>query len=420
MIQGKTNAAFVRKMVPHAVPLPVLAPRHIVGAKKSMNISMANLSIQLLLYAAAWLAVAISVKLHRQASLMWSFSWVLTAAATAIVVFQPAFLAGMVDPVVNTLIMSAFFAVYRGLVIFSGSQVSNSVLSVAYLGLVAIELARWLRPELTEIRVWLFTIAFSGPVAAIVGLLWNNAPAWFKRRYVAQIVLVLPAVLTLAVFVTRALVTSFYPQPVEANLETGSTFNLLSATAFLVFLGFFNFSLFALVLGALIAQLDTLSSKDQLTGLNNRRIMLEQMSFEHARFLRGGPSYAMVMMDLDYFKTINDRHGHLVGDEVLRGVSARLKLAMRDADLIARFGGEEFLLLLPNTELDGACKQAERMRNVIGAEPIATSAGELSITLSAGVTLARIIDVDETQVMARTDRALYLAKAQGRNCLRVS
>jgi len=385
-----------------------------------MNISLANLSIQLVLYAAAWLAVGISIRLHRKASLMWSFSWLLTALATAIVVAQPVALAGVVDPVVNVLVLSAFFAIYRGLVLFAGQRLSSRVLVGSYLGLVAIECARWLRPDWLELRVWLFTVAFSVPVAAIVRLLWSNAPAWFKRRYVAQLVLVLPALLTLGVFLTRALVTSFSPQPVEAHLETGSAFNLLSASAFLVFLGFFNFSLFTLVLGALIGQLDTLSSKDQLTGLNNRRLMLEQLASEHARFLRGGRPYAMVMMDLDFFKSVNDRYGHLVGDEVLRGVAARLKLAMRDADLVARFGGEEFLLLLPNTELDGACKQAERLRAVIGAEPIGTSAGALSITISAGVTLSRLIDVDETQVMARTDRALYLAKAQGRNCLRVA
>jgi diguanylate cyclase (GGDEF)-like protein len=384
-----------------------------------MNISMVNLSIQLVLYAAAWLAVGISVKLHRQASLSWALSWLLTAAASAMLVFKPAFLAGVLDPIVNTLVMSAFIGIYGGLVRFAGGQLSKSVISTAYLGLVAIELARWLRPELTDIRVWLFTIAFSGPIAAIIGLLWAHSPDWFKRRYVAQLVLVFPAVLTLTVFLTRALVTSFYPQPVDTHLDTDSTFNLLSATAFLVFLGFFNFSLFALVLGSLIAKLDTLSSKDQLTGLNNRRIMIEQLATEHARFLRGGQPYAMVMMDLDHFKSINDRYGHLVGDDVLRGVTTRLKQAMRDSDLIARFGGEEFLLFLPNTELDGACKQAERMRAVIGAAPIMTSAGELTVTISAGVTLSRLIDVDETQVMARTDRALYLAKSQGRNCLRV-
>jgi len=210
------------------------------------------------------------------------------------------------------------------------------------------------------------------------------------------------------------------PESGGFQFEEATAFIIGTTTAFQVFLALFNYSLFSLVLGSLIQRLHKLSTQDQLTGLGNRRVMLEQLDSTHADFLRDGQSYALVMMDLDHFKHVNDRLGHLAGDKALRTIARRLRGAMRDGDHIARMGGDDFLLLLPRTDLAHACKQAEHIRAAVAGEPISTSRGALSVSLSMGVTVARQVDVDSTGALARVDTALQQARSQGRNCLRVA
>ncbi len=123
---------------------------------------------------------------------------------------------------------------------------------------------------------------------------------------------------------------------------------------------------------------------------------------------------AMIMADIDYFKTVNDRYGHLTGDQVLVSFSRLLKISSRIEDIVARFGGEEFILLIPNTSLDQATKLAERLRadTEEATVPIPTN-----ITASFGVTRLLAEDTQES-LIARADRALYAAKEAGRNRVR--
>jgi diguanylate cyclase (GGDEF)-like protein len=124
----------------------------------------------------------------------------------------------------------------------------------------------------------------------------------------------------------------------------------------------------------------------------------------------------LAMADLDLFKIVNDTHGHLVGDSVLRGVAARIQSAVRDVDTVGRYGGEEFVIILDRTSAATARKIAERVRRRVAAEPINVSGREFRMTLSLGLARARAGDTIES-LIARADAALYRAKEAGRNCV---
>ena len=153
---------------------------------------------------------------------------------------------------------------------------------------------------------------------------------------------------------------------------------------------------------------------DPLTGLLNRRAMDAELTIARARAIRHEQPYALMMADLDHFKRVNDAHGHEVGDEVLVELAHRLERTVRTEDRVARWGGEEFLLLVQDADEKGAMNVAEKIRRVVAQTPFATSAGALQITLSVGLAI-----YDEAtpadDLVAQADHALYQAKQNGRN-----
>lgn len=169
------------------------------------------------------------------------------------------------------------------------------------------------------------------------------------------------------------------------------------------------------------ARLEQLAQTDPLTQLLNRRALTETITAEMERALRYDSALALLMIDLDHFKRVNDTYGHLIGDDVLRDVAGILRELTRGNDVAARYGGEEFLVLLPETDDAGADAFAERVREAIAEASFATRPREegLSITASIGVATfpaARIETVED--LFARADAALYRAKADGRDRVR--
>jgi diguanylate cyclase len=158
-----------------------------------------------------------------------------------------------------------------------------------------------------------------------------------------------------------------------------------------------------------------LARTDSLTGLANRRAFDEAMNAEFLRFQRFGAPAALLMIDIDRFKRVNDAYGHETGDRALIAVAARLKGIARATDLAARFGGEEFVVLLPGTPAAGAARIAQRIRHAIGQIEIAQPAVPFGFTVSIGVTAFSAADRDASEVVCRADHAMYRAKALGRN-----
>ncbi len=152
---------------------------------------------------------------------------------------------------------------------------------------------------------------------------------------------------------------------------------------------------------------------DALTGLLNRRALEEIAGLELKRSARAGAPLSVILCDVDHFKSINDRHGHAAGDRAIRSIGERLQTVLRETDAFGRWGGEEFLAILPGTAEDAASHLAERMRQAIESAPIDAATG-LCATISLGVAGGGRADKWDALVKA-ADEALYRAKAEGRN-----
>ena len=161
--------------------------------------------------------------------------------------------------------------------------------------------------------------------------------------------------------------------------------------------------------------LQVLCRTDPLTTAANRRAFNEILSQEFSRFQRSNQEYALIMVDLDHFKAINDKHGHQVGDQVLIEVTERCRDNLRVHDMIARLGGEEFCIILPYTSQDQAKQVAVRLQQAIKEKPIMVDGLRVSITLSAGVSLVSSSDQDGHEAVDRADQKLLKAKKLGRD-----
>lgn len=165
-----------------------------------------------------------------------------------------------------------------------------------------------------------------------------------------------------------------------------------------------------------LEQIRQLATHDDLTGLLNRRAMLDRMQLEQCRSLRSGSPLLIAQLDIDHFKAVNDTHGHAAGDLVLQRFADTVRRNVRDTDVLARWGGEEFVLLLCDTPAADAVALMERLRQAVQAMqvPVPQSGGPITVTVSIG--LARHTPADPLAgTLERADRALYAAKAGGRN-----
>jgi two-component system cell cycle response regulator len=162
-----------------------------------------------------------------------------------------------------------------------------------------------------------------------------------------------------------------------------------------------------------------LALTDSLTGLYNRRYLMAHLDGLMARASEGAQGPGVLMLDIDYFKRVNDNHGHSAGDAVLREVASRIARHVRAFDLVARYGGEEFVVVMPETQLAVAAMVAERLRNVVASKPVALGdgQGDLQVTISVGIAVTREGGDNAAALLQRADKALYEAKGRGRNCV---
>ncbi|VAX07467.1 GGDEF domain protein [hydrothermal vent metagenome] len=162
---------------------------------------------------------------------------------------------------------------------------------------------------------------------------------------------------------------------------------------------------------------EQLARTDELTSLNNRRAFFElgEKAFQHAR--RFNSNLSLIMLDLDYFKKINDHHGHAAGDKVLQTLGGLLKQSNREIDIIGRLGGEEFALILPETDLPGAIELAERLRQNVSGLLVKLGNTDIKFTISIGIAELQAENKTLDDLLLQADNALYTAKRNGRNCI---
>lgn len=223
-----------------------------------------------------------------------------------------------------------------------------------------------------------------------------------------------PAWLLIGVFGVRVLQQVLEPQQsFEMHQLTASNRNMLYG--YLLGAAMFNFSFMALVTTRLVSRLREQTRQDPLTGLPNRRALEDELRREWQRLQRSGQPFAVIALDLDHFKDVNDRHGHLAGDALLEQVAQRLRATARETDTVAHTGGEEFLVLMPQSGVEGALAAAQRLREAIGTQAFELEGEPVTLTVSLGVSTALQIDGEPRAVLRRADQALYRAKQEGRD-----
>ena len=169
-------------------------------------------------------------------------------------------------------------------------------------------------------------------------------------------------------------------------------------------------------LRAVIAQADEVSHTDPLTFLPNRKRILADLQREVIFSDRYGTPLAISLIDIDHFKPVNDNYGHLVGDKVLRTLAMELREHIRHPDTLGRYGGEEFLVVLPHSTVSAAAEQAERLLKHVRSLVIPSDEEKISVTISIGLAQYKVHQEDWQQFLSRADVALYQAKNKGRNC----
>lgn len=269
------------------------------------------------------------------------------------------------------------------------------VLPLVWFGLI--------RPDFNA-RVQLVCSAWVVILLANARVIWRHGPENFATRYTVIVMLVhafIIALRGLATLLPLSYEGIFVPTRIQTIYAVG---NALMTIAFAV-------GLVLLIAERMRSEFQHLAMRDSLTGAVQRRVLLEACEQELARCRRHGRSMALLMMDIDHFKTINDTHGHQTGDHVLVNFVDRVSALLRRPDLLARFGGEEFVLQLPETTLEEAVAVAERIRQAVAV----SQEGLPPLTVSIGVTTNRPDEERVESLLARADRALYKAKLEGRN-----
>ena len=176
-----------------------------------------------------------------------------------------------------------------------------------------------------------------------------------------------------------------------------------------------SFGMFWMEIQYLHLELTRQAARDSLTGMLNRRSFMVEFERELARVRRGGSMLSVAMFDLDHFKKLNDLFGHPVGDEVLRSVAASMQASIRQPDILGRYGGEEFALLMPDTDAAMAMHVAERIRVAVQMHGVEWEGQRLSVTVSGGVAAFASHGAAADTLIAAADAALYEAKRAGRN-----
>lgn len=261
----------------------------------------------------------------------------------------------------------------------------------------------------------LHTTVLYGVQAPLLGLATWHAYRLVRRhtRRAFALALSLPLGALTLLLVVRAVEPLLWPGNTP-DLRAGSGFNVAWLWAGLLLGMVVNAVVAFLVLAKLILHIRSLTLCDPLTEALNRRAIGQAMEQAHARWRRG-ESYALVLLDLDHFKALNDVMGHGAGDQALKDLVSALRPCVRDVDALGRWGGEEFVILLCDTDLAGAALVAERMRANLEALPLRWGPDQRPLTASFGVAAVEGQDASPETVLLRADEGLYRAKQQGRN-----
>ena len=382
------------------------------------DIAFTMIAVMQVVFCGIWLVGSWVIGDVRRAAVHWSaFAGLSTLSFVSLVVAlnQPVPLPAEYFRALGNLFgIAAMIALHRGVRLFVGAPGTPGAYALA---LVVVLVAAWLgvQPQHAALRV-----SVNSAVLTVIAL----GIALDLYRYGRKVVrrsqtwlLSVPLVAAAAGFSLRGVRALLDPQSVGREMIADSALNVGSSIAYMVIALTFHATLIGLVFGRLLADLRQRSRHDGLTGLLNRRTMEEALQAQIQRSRRTGEPFAVLMLDLDHFKAINDRHGHAAGDRALKHTAAALKGELREVDALGRFGGEEFLVLMPGADLDAARPVAERLRAALVADLPRIDGVPLALSASIGIAQWREPAEEPSRLLMRADAALYRAKMSGRDCV---
>jgi diguanylate cyclase (GGDEF)-like protein len=359
------------------------------------------------------LVVMVFVRVSVPRSIRGLGHWALAALLAAVAIFLFGARGQLSDWVTivgaNVLLMAAVLLFYFGSQRFFGLPPGYRFWLPVLAALVP--LLYWfgiVEPDF-NVRTQLVCAVWISILLANARLIWRHGPDGYATRFTVVVMLVHATVIALRLLAT------LLPLPHEGLFTPGRVQTLyLTGNALMIFS--FSVGLVLLAAERLRGEYEYQATRDALTGAWARRVLLDACEQELARCRRHGRSMALLLLDIDHFKSVNDVHGHAMGDRVLADFVARVSALLRRPDLLGRFGGEEFVLLLPETTQDEAVAVAERILERVAE----TSEGLPAITVSIGLTTNRADEEQVANLLGRADRALYRAKAEGRNRVEVA
>lgn len=353
----------------------------------------------------------------RPAARSWQSGTLLLACGCAMFSVQPLLPLPLMVTVSNGLILLGLTVYCRALYAFYDRSPSVMLLLPAAFGTLGVLWFSAFQPN-TEARIVLISVAWLILMGTGVLILKRGAcrdDAQSRRMLLAIFAGVfLFTVLRLAHYVGLGMEADFSIADNASwmNLATpmlAATLPVMGTTAFVLMCS-----------ERIRRQWERAASTDYLTDLPNRRTLTETGAERFRAARARHESFAIAVVDIDSFKAVNDQYGHEIGDIALKHVGARLKSATRDVDMVARTGGEEFVVLLDQVGPDEVEAAAERLRTAVRLHPFAVGAVKLSITVSVGVAICRADDGDFNALLRRADEALYAAKSAGRNQVKLA
>jgi diguanylate cyclase (GGDEF)-like protein len=363
------------------------------------------------LYAIGWMGCALLLKEDEAAVVHWGLFLLLLSAGLLLAGLRGEPRTWWAFNGANLLTLLAFALMRRGVELFFREPPSDGeqmvMLAVVGGAIALLDTG----PTGSGWRILLSYVGFGYVMVRLIANVRVSVRAEFGRAaWLAVVVPGLGIVALLVLLTARQALALGTPQEMHSKAS-----GLGLMPLYLFGSALFNFGFMVLLTQRLLLRLRRASRRDTLTGLENRGAIDGTMQHLWAQSSRGAEGFAVLLIDVDHFKRINDAHGHAVGDQVLEHVAAVIAAQARQADSVGRYGGDEFIIVAPQSGLAGAAQAAERLRLAMEAEHIHARASNLRVTLSIGVAASTSEDVAVTDVLARADRALYKAKAKGRN-----
>lgn len=380
------------------------------GAGTAVPMLLALTAAQFLVHAVGWTMAAFLFRRPSGPEGHFALFWSKMALALAVYV---GFDSGHpLRTFADGLVLAALLVVHRGMLLHYRAALPDRFYAAAALALAAVLVASHGLPDGQRWRIAAVSLTTAAGLAAGVWVLWRHGRAQTPRLVLA---LVAPFGLMSVVMVARAAAVLASDEPRQFAVDAANARAAAFVVAILFVAGLFNLVQIRLVLGRVLERLLAQSRLDELTGVANRRgaLLALRAAYERAHGASGANSaiatFGVLMVDVDHFKRVNDRWGHAAGDQALARVAKRLADGVRIGDLVARWGGEEFCVLLPRCEASGAHQLAERLRAAVAAS------GEPPLSVSIGIAIIDAAHETLDQGLARADAALYRAKEAGRN-----